>query len=585
MSSFRFRNRFGAELIAPDKTLFTLWAPSCDRVVVEVEDLAPITMRRHSDGTFTAEAPCGAGARYFYRVRDEITVPDPASRFQPDGVHGRSEVLDPDTYDWKHPDWKGRPWEETIIYETHLGLEGNYEGMKARLQELADLGITTVQFMPVNSFSGHWNWGYDGVLVYAPTPAYGRPDDLKDLIDHAHSLGLMVFLDVVYNHFGPDGNYLLEYAKGFFDPRYDTPWGDGIDFHNPIVADFFIDNALYWLMEYRFDGLRIDAAWAITDRKWFYKLQSRIHKTVEKGRHVHLILENENNDSGLLRDGYSGQWCEDWHHTLTVMLSGEDKGFFQPFHTDTTALLKRVLTEGFAWQGEYFPPRKKARGTPSSDLPPTKFVTFLQNHDQIGNRPLGERLITLSDPDSFQAAYALLLLCPMTPMLFLGEEWGSTTPFYFFSDFHGEIGKKVILGREEQFAEYCNLTDPEILKTLPNPIDPKTFRLSKPDRSQRDSPAGQAWLAMTRELLSLRHSKITPYLKGAYSAGADILGDKAVVARWTLTNGSLLTIAINLGKENASFTDPETVFYDTTSDRRPGTLPAESLVAGLDRPL
>ncbi|MGY8606860.1 malto-oligosyltrehalose trehalohydrolase [Gluconobacter cerinus] len=583
MSSFRFKNRLGAELIAPDRTRFTLWAPSCERVFVEVEDLPPIAMRRHADGTFVAEAPCGAGARYLYRVRDNVTVPDPASRFQPDGVHGRSEILDPDFYDWRTPDWKGRPWEETIIYETHLGLEGNYEGMKARLQELADLGITTVQFMPVNSFSGHWNWGYDGVLVYAPTPAYGRPEALKDLIDHAHSLGLMVFLDVVYNHFGPDGNYLLEYAKGFFDPRYDTPWGDGIDFHNPIVADFFIDNALYWLMEYRFDGLRIDAAWAITDRQWFYKLQSRIHKTVEKGRHVHLILENENNDAGLLRDGYSGQWSEDWHHTLTVMLSGEDKGFFLPFHHETTGLLKRVLTEGLAWQGEYFPPRRKPRGSPSSDLPPTKFVTFLQNHDQIGNRPLGERLITLSDPDAFKAAYALLLLCPMTPMLFLGEEWGSKTPFYFFSDFHGAIGEKVRRGREEQFAEYCNLTDPEILATLPSPTDPKTFRISRPDRAERDTPEGQAWLSRTKELLALRHSKITPHLKGAYSAGADILGEKAVIASWTLEDGSLLTIAVNLGTDTVSLPEPENIFYETRPKRASQTLPPGTLVAALGR--
>ncbi|MBS1037973.1 malto-oligosyltrehalose trehalohydrolase [Gluconobacter cerinus] len=583
MSSFRFKNRLGAELIAPDRTRFTLWAPSCERVFVEVEDLPPIAMRRHADGTFVAEAPCGAGARYLYRVRDNVTVPDPASRFQPDGVHGRSEILDPDFYDWKTSDWKGRPWEETIIYETHLGLEGNYEGMKTRLQELADLGITTVQFMPVNSFSGHWNWGYDGVLVYAPTPAYGRPEALKDLIDHAHSLGLMVFLDVVYNHFGPDGNYLLEYAKGFFDPRYDTPWGDGIDFHNPIVADFFIDNALYWLMEYRFDGLRIDAAWAITDRQWFYKLQSRIHKTVEKGRHVHLILENENNDAGLLRDGYSGQWSEDWHHTLTVMLSGEDKGFFLPFHHETTGLLKRVLTEGLAWQGEFFPPRQKTRGSPSSDLPPTKFVTFLQNHDQIGNRPLGERLITLSDPNAFKAAYALLLLCPMTPMLFLGEEWGSKTPFYFFSDFHGAIGEKVRRGREEQFAEYCNLTDPDILATLPSPTDPKTFRISRPDRAERDTSEGQAWLARTTELLALRHSRITPHLKGAYSAGADILGEKAIIASWTLGDGSLLTIAVNLGTDTVSLLEPENIFYETSPKRASQTLPPGTLVAALGR--
>ncbi|EHH68766.1 malto-oligosyltrehalose trehalohydrolase [Gluconobacter morbifer] len=585
MASFRFENRSGAELLAPDRTRFSFWAPACETVLLEVEGLPPVTMEQQDDGFFTAEATCGAGTRYRYRIREGFSVPDPASRYQPEGVHGPSEIIDPEFYQWKQPDWKGRPWEDTVVYEVHLGLEGGFEGMVERLGELVDLGITAIEIMPVNTFGGNWNWGYDGVLIYAPTTPYGRPSLLKAFIDHAHSLGLMVFLDVVYNHFGPDGNYLPEYAEAMFDPDSRTVWGEGIDFKNPIVADFFLDNALYWLMEYRFDGLRIDAAWAITDRNWFAKLLQRIDHHKEPGRHIHLILENENNDSGLLADGYDGQWDEDWHHAVTVLLSGETNGYFAAFQHNTIGLLRRVLAEGFAWQGEYFAPAEKMRGSPSGALPPTKFVTFLQNHDQIGNRPDGARMITFTDPDCFHAAFALLLLSPMTPMLFMGEEWGSTTPFYFFCNFHGELAQTVREGREEQFRKYSNITDPAALAALPDPNDPKTYAASRPDRAERDTPRGRKWLGRTKELLSIRHDRITPHLKGAKSAGAEVLSERAVLAQWTLANGTLLSVAINFGDETLPIAEPTSILYETVPDRVTGTLPPRSFMAGLDRPI
>ncbi|MBF0859018.1 malto-oligosyltrehalose trehalohydrolase [Gluconobacter sp. LMG 31484] len=584
MTAFHYTGRFGAELLSPDRTRFSFWAPSCKTVILEVEGLPPQVMERHEDGFFTTEALCGAGARYRFRIRDDLSVPDPASRCQPDGVHGPSEVLDPGFYQWKHPGWKGRPWEETVIYELHVGLEGGYEGLMGRLQELVDLGVTAIELMPINSFSGNWNWGYDGVLLFAPDISYGRPSILKTLIDHAHELGLMVFLDVVYNHFGPDGNYVPEYAEALFDPDNATVWGEGIDFHNPVAAEFFIDNALLWLAEYRFDGLRIDAAWAITNRNWFTQLRQQIARYTEPERHIHLILENENNDSALLRDGYS-QWDEDWHHAVTVLLTGEDEGYFKAFTNDPTALLRRVLAEGFAWQGEYFAPADKMRGTPSADLPPTKFVTFLQNHDQIGNRPRGERMITLCVPEAFKAAYALLLLCPMTPMLFMGEEWGCTTPFYFFCDFDGELGQKVRKGRNDQFRKYCGVSDPAELESLSDPIARSTYDASRPNRQERETPVGQEWLARTKELLGLRHHHITPHLKGARSAGAEVLGDGAVRASWLLDNGTLLSIAINLGPQTLPIVEPGSLIYQTGADRPAGTLLPHSIVVGLDRAL
>nr|WP_242403222.1 alpha-amylase family glycosyl hydrolase [Asaia platycodi] len=318
-----YQTRFGANLQKDGTTRFSIWAPSCQAVSLEIEAETPRAMARDEEGVFTLVTDCPAGAHYRYRVRDDLAVPDPASRNQPDGVHGPSVVCDPENYVWQTPQWQGRPWCEAVIYELHAGLLGGFEGVCSRLDELKTLGITAIEIMPINSFGGTRNWGYDGVLPYAPTNAYGEPDSLKRLIDTAHQKGLMVILDVVYNHFGPDGNFLHEYAEAFFDHDNNSTWGTGIAFAKPQVADFFIDNVLYWLMEFRFDGVRIDAASAITDHAWFGKLRQRVGEYVEKGRHVHLILENENNDAGLLRDGFTAQWNDDGHNVLHVMLTGE----------------------------------------------------------------------------------------------------------------------------------------------------------------------------------------------------------------------------------------------------------------------
>ncbi|WP_367159236.1 malto-oligosyltrehalose trehalohydrolase [Kozakia baliensis] len=582
MSAFRYHNRFGAELRPNGVTRFSFWAPACETVTLEIENLAPLAMTRDEHGIFTLEAPCGAGARYRYRVNPDLAVADPASRDQPDGVHGPSVVVDPTAYSWRNNQWLGKPWEEAVIYELHAGLLGGFAGIRTQLEELVRLGITAIEIMPINSFGGTRNWGYDGVLPYAPAAAYGSPDDLKALIDQAHELGLMVFLDVVYNHLGPDGNYLPIYATDFFDHDNNSTWGTGIAFARDEVAQFFIDNVLYWAMEYRFDGVRIDAASAITDHAWFGKLLAQVREKSETGRHVHLILENENNDAGLLRDGFTAQWNDDVHNVLHVLLTGEQEGYYEMFSERPIEILARVLEEGFAYQGEINPYSGKKRGMPSSDLPPTKFIFFLQNHDQTGNRAFGERLISLANPEALHAAYALMFLCPMVPMLFMGEEWGSTSPFQFFCDFHDELADQVREGRRKEFAKFKAFNDAESRARIPDPNALSTFENSRPNRRQRDTPQGKLWLERTAELLALRRHWITSHLDNAYSIGASVIGDKAVMASWKLGNGDILHVALNLDDDLIRFSENDALIYSTAEDREAGTLPPRSFVAWVE---
>ena len=582
--AYLYPTRFGATPQSDGTTRFALWAPSCETVSLEIESEAPQPMTREADGTFVLNTQCASNARYMYRVRKDLAVPDPASKDQPDGVHGPSVVTDPQSYQWKTTDWNGRPWTEAVIYELHAGLMGGFDGVRNRIDELKALGITAIEIMPVNSFGGTRNWGYDGVLPYAPTQAYGDPDSLKRLVDTAHAKGMMVILDVVYNHFGPDGNFLHEYAEDFFDTENNSTWGTGIAFAKPQVADFFIDNVLYWLVEFRFDGVRIDAASAITDHAWFGKLRQRVNETVEPGRHVHLILENENNDAGLLRDGYTAQWNDDGHNVLHVMLTGEKEGYYEMFADNPTKILARVLHEGFAYQGEVNPYSGKKRGMPSGDLPATKFILFLQNHDQTGNRALGERLISLARPDALHAAYALLLLSPMVPMLFMGEEWGCTTPFLFFCDFHDELADAVREGRRKEFAKFASFQDPEKRKTIPDPNALSTFDHSRPDREERATLDGRIWLDRTHTLLALRKRWLVPRLNDVHSIGATVIGDKSVLARWTLDDGTILSIALNLSEhETCKIDEPETLLYSSAARRAVEELPPGSLVAGLEK--
>jgi maltooligosyltrehalose trehalohydrolase len=544
--------RHGAVLLDPEHTRFALWAPDAYYVSVEIEDGPSLALLPQEDGWFVLEARCPAGTRYRYTIDEDLHVPDPASRAQVSEVHGYSQVVDQNAYRWRHDAWRGRPWHEAVIYELHVGALGGFAGVEQRLQHLADTGVTAIELMPIAQFPGNRNWGYDGVLPYAPQSSYGTPEQLKHLIDTAHDLGLAVILDVVYNHFGPDGNYLGAYAKHFFRSDKKTPWGDAIDFRRREVRDFFIDNTLMWLQVYRFDGLRFDAVHAIEDPTFLKELAERVRQATAPDRHVWLMLENEFNEAHRMDQGYDAQWNDDGHNTLHVLLTGETDAYYTDFAEQPTHKLARLLGEGFVYQGESTR-HGHARGEPSAHLSPTSFVLFLQNHDQIGNRALGERLVQLSPPHALRAATALLLLSPMIPLMFMGDEWGASEPFLFFTDFHDELADAVREGRRGEFADFAAFADPAKREQIPDPNALKTFEASRPafDALLLETDKGQdhrSWLALYRELLAIRREHIVPRLEGAKALGADVLADKAVSARWQLGDGQVLRIDLNLSE-------------------------------------
>jgi maltooligosyltrehalose trehalohydrolase len=545
---------FGATLLGEDRTRFRLWAPARQSVSVAIEGGKTWPMQRRSGEWFEAEVACGAGTRYRYQLGPGLAVPDPASRAQSDDVHGPSIVVDPGAYRWRHPEWRGRPWHETVLYELHAGLLGGFAGVRAELPKLKQLGITAVELMPINDFPGKRNWGYDGVLPFAPDHAYGSSDDLKALVDAAHAHGLMIFLDVVYNHFGPDGNYLAGYAPQVFRDDVKTPWGPAIDFRKREVRRFFTENALYWLMEYRFDGLRLDAVHAITEADWLDEMAAAVRATIEPGRHVHLVLEHEGNVAEHLRGNFDAQWNDDAHHVLHVMLTGEREGYYGDYADNTTKQLARALAEGFVYQGEASPQRKgEKRGTPSGDLAPTSFVLFIQNHDQIGNRAFGERLTVLADPRALEAAITLQLLCPQIPLIFMGEEDASRTPFQFFTDHHGELADAVREGRRREFAGFAAFADPQRRARIPDPNDATTFEQSRP---VPDAALGSSRRDLYRRLLGVRRDRIVPRLDGARALGAEVIGEAAVLARWRMSDGAILTIAVNLAASECPLSAP-----------------------------
>ena len=427
------RMPFGAEPRG-GSTRFRLWAPAARRVSLLLDtaaDAEALTMDAAGDGWFECLADAGAGARYAFRIDDRMTVPDPASRANPDGVHGASAVVDPAGYGWRDHDWRGRPWYEAVVYELHVGTftpAGTFAAAMERLDDLVDLGVTAVELMPVAAFPGMRGWGYDGVLPFAPAACYGTPDDLKRLVDAAHARGLMMLLDVVYNHFGPEGNYLHLYAPQFFDPRHQTPWGAAINFdaeRSATVRSFFFHNALYWVEEFHFDGLRLDAVHAIADRSRpdFVTELALTVREKNPGRAIHLVLENDRNEARYLSRDAEGQpqlataqWNDDVHHALHVLATGEDDGYYADYAREPLTCFGRALAEGFAYQGEFSPYRGAARGERSSNLTAPAFVSFAQNHDQIGNRALGERIVRLADTERLRALIACMLLAPQVPL-------------------------------------------------------------------------------------------------------------------------------------------------------------------------
>ena len=572
------RMPFGAELVEPGRTRFRLWAPAAREVaLVLAQDGRSdrLAMQQTDGGWWQLTASTPASARYRYLVDDGREVPDPASRFNPDDVHGASEVVDPAAFEWEDGGWRGRPWEEAAIYELHVGTfspEGTFAGVEARLDYLSDLGVTAIELMPVADFPGRRGWGYDGVLPYAPDAAYGRPECLKRLISAAHARGLMVLLDVVYNHFGPEGNYLHLYAPQFFTDRHHTPWGAAINFDGERtrpVRDFFIHNALYWLEEFHADGLRLDAVHAIADDSTPHILEeiaAAIRTCPGLERRVHLVLENDSNQARYLRraaDGgvamYDAQWNDDVHHAFHVLLTGESDGYYADYAHDPTRLLGRCLTEGYAYQGERSPHRGgEPRGEPSASLPPAGFVSFLQTHDQVGNRAFGERLAALAGEPALRAATVAWLLAPAPPMLFMGEEFGAVTPFLYFCDFSGELAAAVRDGRRREFAKFARFADPSERDVIPDPNDPATFARSKLDWTCTAREPHERWLALYRRLLALRREHLAPRLAGmGGNAGRFAeLGAGALACEWHLGDGATLRIWLNLSQRELVLSAP-----------------------------
>ncbi|MBV9252460.1 MAG: malto-oligosyltrehalose trehalohydrolase [Acetobacteraceae bacterium] len=579
-------SRFAHEVTAgatilPDGTVrFRLWAPAQEQVSVAIEDGPVLPMRRSPDGWFETTAELAPGARYRYRLADGMLVPDPASRAQADDVHDPSVVVDPKAYEWRHPGWKGRPWHETVFYELHAGVFGGFRGVQAALPRLKALGITAVELMPVNDFPGWHNWGYDGVLPYAPDRAYGAPDELKMLVDAAHELGLMIFLDVVYNHFGPDGNYLSLYAPQFFREDHKTPWGPALDFRRPEVRAYFTNNVLMWLMEYRFDGLRFDAVHAIDDQSWVDEMAATVRANVEPGRHVHLVMEHHN-DASHLHQGIDAQWNDDGHNVLHVLLTGESGGYYADYADDPADKLARVLAEGWAYQGEISHYLGGPRGSCSLDLPATAHVLFLQNHDQTGNRAFGERLTVLADPPALEAAIALLMLCPQIPLLFMGEETASRSPFLFFTDHNPELAQAVRDGRRGEFARFADFADPAKREQIPDPNAPQTFQGSIPHPDPHHATEREI---LYRTLIDLRMTRIAPFLDGARTLESAVIGPKAVMARWSLAGGAVLSLATNLEATPVRLDTPTGELLFASKDLPAGTLPGHCTAAYLETP-
>jgi malto-oligosyltrehalose trehalohydrolase len=557
---------FGAEVCADGSVRFRIWAPAQHEMKLRLDSQRDVlTMRSLDEGwheLVTREAH--VGSRYSFLLDSGTEVPDPASRHQPEDTRGPSEVIDPRAYEWKERAWRGRPWESTVLYELHVGAftpEGTFRAAIEKLDYLVDLGVTAIELMPVADFPGRWNWGYDGVLLFAPDASYGRPEDLKALVDAAHARGLMVFLDVVYNHFGPLGNHLSAYAPQFFTSRHKTPWGDAIDYDGPasaIVRSFMIHNALYWIEEYCLDGLRLDAVHAIADDSSTHVLEELAERVQElaarEGRQVHLVLENEANQARFLertRQGqprwYAAQWNDDVHHCLHVAATGESGGYYEDY-ADTLTMLVRALCEGFVYQGEPSAHQGgKLRGEVSRHLPPAAFVSFIQNHDQVGNRAFGERLTQIAPPEAVRAVAAIYLLAPSIPLLFMGEEWAAGSPFAYFCDLE-ELADAIREGRRKEFAKFPEFQDARARESIPDPTAPETFFRSRLDWQELQREPHRSWRDWYRTLLRLRREMLMPRQVGAspWQARGEVIGERGLQVSWQLPDASQLALYANL---------------------------------------
>lgn len=599
---------FGTRFLDSGKLLFSIWAPSAQQVELLLFKLNGelLPMRRENDGWYFLETDSAReGDLYMYVIDGELRVADPASRYQPEDVDGPSMVLRSHSSDFANDNWKGLPWNEAVIYELHVGTftpEGTFEGVERKLDYLKFLGITAIELMPVADFPGRYNWGYDGVLLFAPDSKYGSPDDLRKFVREAHKREMMVFLDVVYNHFGPQGNYLHSYAKPFFNQKHSTPWGAAINFDgecSTYVRQFYLQNALYWLNEFNIDGLRFDAVHAISDdseEHLIAEIARTVRNTIGKRRHIHLMIENDQNNRSFLvlknhdeQSLINAQWNDDIHHAMHVIASNESSGYYVDYVEESSPRspiqhLARCLSEGFAYQGEPSTHKQgEARGEPSHDLPPQKFIAFIQNHDQVGNRAFGERLPSLSDPRKLNAITPILLLSPSIPLIFMGQEFDCSAPFYYFCDMEPQLGKLIREGRRNEFARFPEFASEEARKTIPDPLSKNTFFGSKILWHETDKNFKA--LEYYRSLLKLRRQYIVPLLAelAEGECKSEVLSQETDCLCVVWTFGKMrLTLVSNLSNSSADLSTRavpavggETIFSTHSANgTKQNTLPA-----------
>lgn len=536
---------WGAYPLSDTDWSFAIWCPNATAAHLVLGDQM-MPMDKSVEGTFRVTSRAAAGMSYKFSV-DGQSVPDPASRQQQDTVHGASLLARLPASD---DSWTGRDWRDTVMVEVHIGTftsEGTFAAAARRLPDLPALGINTVEVMPVAQFAGSRGWGYDGVLPYAVHPSYGTPDDFAKFVRVAHDLGVSIILDVVYNHFGPEGAYLGGICPAFFDAGRATPWGPAIDFTQVPVREFFIQNAIMWIRDYGVDGLRLDAVHQLQDPstpEFLVELAVRL-RALDLPRPLHLIAEDERNlsnhrDAGLM----NAQWNDDYHHSLHCLLTGESEGYYSPFAVDPIGDLATALIDGHVAQGQLRqddPQEILLRGAPSGHLPPEAFVNANQTHDQIGNRALGERLILLSSPEAMRVAHALLLTSPFVPMLFQGEEIGARSPFPFFCDFQGDLGDIVRKGRLAEFSAFQGFGG-----DFPDPLDATTFYRAQPYDSPPDD--AEEWLTLTACLLTWRRDRVLPLLhSGQTDARATVIGPRALTVTWSFAAGDLHSV-VQLGQ-------------------------------------
>jgi maltooligosyltrehalose trehalohydrolase len=539
-----------------------VWAPKCrtvEAVILRGDAETRVPLVRDAEGfysgLFEGVAP---GDRYWYLLDSERRRPDPVSRFQPDGPHGPSAIVDPWAFQWTDAAWKGVAPTGQVLYELHLGTftpEGTWAAAAARLEHLKDTGITVVQMMPVADFDGRWGWGYDGVDLYAPTRLYGTPDDLRRFVDRAHALGLGVILDVVYNHFGPSGNYLSEFSSDYFTKRYTNDWGESINFEGPAPARaFFVENAAYWVEEYHFDGLRLDATQDVHDASPDHVIAelTRRARAAAGARQIYVIGENEPQEAILVRDPARGGYGldallnDDYHHTALVALTGRREAYYTDY-TGSPQELVSAAKYGCLYHGQWYSWQNKQRGAIGLDLAPTSFVHFLENHDQVANSSFGKRVHELSSPGRYRAMTAFTLLGPATPLLFQGQEFAASTPFLFFVDHGGSLRDAIREGRRQFLSQFPSLRDPHVFDALPLPDEREAFERCKLDWSETESHADT--LALHRDLLSIRRSDPVISAAGRTRLDGAVLATHALVLRYNIGESDARILVVNLGAE------------------------------------